>query len=175
MLYINWWASISRKKFCLVLCFHILFTCLLAAYLRVHGGYIPGALFNFWQIFHVLKFSVLCDLVYSDSSWLDSTHFMLLCGSFWYIFHNAVFSHTFCVYSLYVRWKIQARHWLYAADLVCSGSSTSFASMKLQEIHGIRHWLQQLVLTPNCVSEWSDTPACCKSLWSPECCITAAG
>jgi len=36
-----------EKKFCLVLCFQILFTCLLAAYLRVDGGYIPGALFNF--------------------------------------------------------------------------------------------------------------------------------
>lgn len=159
-----------------MLCFQILFTCLLAAYLRVDGGYIAGALFNFWKIFHVLKFSVLCDLIYSDSSWLDSTNFVLFCGSFWYIFHNAVFSHTSCIHSLYVCWKIQARQWLYAADLSCVFLKFHFiASMELQEIHGIRHCLQQLVLTPNCVSEWSDTPACCKSLWSPECCITAAG
>lgn len=173
---VNWWASISWKKNLLSAvfpnAFHLSLSCISQEWMEdIYLGHC--LIFDRFSMFWSFQSFMM---VYSDSSWLDSAYFVLLRGRFWYIFHNALFSLTFCVNSLYVRWKIPTRQWLYPADLSCVFWKFHFiASMKLQEIRGIRHCIQQLVLTPNFVSEWSDTPACCKSLWSPECCITAAG
>lgn len=122
-------SNYLSKKICLVLCFQIILTHLSAAYLRVNGGYIlpRGALFNFLQIFHVLKFSVLCALVYSDSIGLDCPHFMMFCGCFWYSFHSALFSHCVFILCKYSKKYKQGIGYTQLIFLVSFGSSILLA------------------------------------------------